>query len=98
MSDQMDAAAPSRKPCPTLTPVFRHRKDTVAEKHHISDVELTPANVNVNTPELPRTQSKTKRNFEKVNDYSFTNVSKKVERIILSYTDYINHNVWRKEF
>jgi len=44
------------------------------------------------------TQSKTKRNFEKVNDYSFTNVSKKVERIILSYTDYINHNVWRKEF
>ncbi len=44
------------------------------------------------------TQSKTKRNFEKVNDYSFTNISKKVERIILSYTDYINHNVWRKEF
>ena len=43
-------------------------------------------------------QSKIERNFAKVNDYSFTNVSKKVERIILSYTDYINHNVWRKEF
>ncbi|MFQ3341826.1 MAG: UDP-N-acetylglucosamine 2-epimerase [Flavobacteriaceae bacterium] len=43
-------------------------------------------------------QSKIERNFEKVNDYSFANVSKKVERIILSYTDYINHNVWRKEF
>jgi len=43
-------------------------------------------------------QSKTERNFAKVNDYSFANVSKKVERIILSYTDYINHNVWRKEF
>ena len=43
-------------------------------------------------------QSKIERNFAKVNDYSFTNVSKKVERIILSYTDYINHNVWRREF
>ena len=32
-----------------------------------------------------------------VNDYSMPNVSEKVMRIILGYTDYINQNVWRKE-
>ena len=31
-----------------------------------------------------------------VTDYTTDNVSKKVLRIILSYTDYINRNVWHK--
>ncbi len=37
-----------------------------------------------------------KRNFRLVSDYSMPNVSSKVLRIILSYTDYINQNVWKK--
>jgi UDP-N-acetylglucosamine 2-epimerase (non-hydrolysing) len=40
--------------------------------------------------------SKDKRQFKLVSDYDVENVSKKVLRIILSYTDYINSVVWRK--
>lgn len=36
------------------------------------------------------------RDFLQVADYSKPNVSLKVARIILSYVDYVNRNVWRK--
>lgn len=41
-------------------------------------------------------ESQGKNTLREVDDYSMSNVSDKVLRIILSYTDYINRNVWRK--
>jgi len=41
--------------------------------------------------------SSAERRFRLVPDYDADNVSKKVLRIILSYTDYINRTVWRKQ-
>ena len=36
------------------------------------------------------------RNFRLVSDYNSPNVSDKVIRIIHSYTDYVNRNIWKK--
>ena len=40
--------------------------------------------------------SRSKRTFKVIPDHDVDNVSKKVLRIILSYTDYINRTVWYK--
>jgi len=39
-----------------------------------------------------------KRNIPKVPEYNYPNISIKVERIILSYINYVNRVVWQKEF
>ena len=46
--------------------------------------------------EIVKLQSAQTRNLLIVEDYSKPNVSLKVERIILSYIDYVNSKVWRK--
>ena len=41
-------------------------------------------------------ESQEKDTLREVADYSMPNVSDKVLRIILSYTDYVNKTVWKK--
>jgi UDP-N-acetylglucosamine 2-epimerase (non-hydrolysing) len=38
----------------------------------------------------------TERTIQLVSDYAATNVSDKIVRIIMSYTDYVNHKIWKK--
>ena len=38
-----------------------------------------------------------KRNINMVKDYEVLNVSLKIERILLSYIDYVNRKIWQKE-
>ena len=47
--------------------------------------------------EVVTKQHNTDRSMKIVSDYDVDNVSKKVLRIILSYTDYVNRTVWHKE-
>jgi UDP-N-acetylglucosamine 2-epimerase (non-hydrolysing) len=43
------------------------------------------------------TQSRgAERSIQLVNDYAVTNVSDKIVRILMSYTDYINQKIWKK--
>ena len=37
------------------------------------------------------------RTLRLVDDYAVPNVSEKIVRLIISYTDYVNRTVWRKE-
>lgn len=47
--------------------------------------------------EIVKGQSLASREFRLVDDYSKDNVSKKIERIIVSYLDYVNERVWYKK-
>jgi UDP-N-acetylglucosamine 2-epimerase (non-hydrolysing) len=64
------------------------------EEASVMMVGLNPERVMQGLMQLEAQNITTDRNFRPVNDYSMPNVSDKVVRIILSYTDYIKRVVW----
>jgi UDP-N-acetylglucosamine 2-epimerase (non-hydrolysing) len=67
------------------------------EQVSVMMVGLNPERILQGLMQLKYQETGTSRNFFPVADYSVPNVSEKVVRIILSYTDYVNRVVWGKE-
>ncbi|MPM92823.1 hypothetical protein SDC9_139959 [bioreactor metagenome] len=71
-----------------------HERPEAMEEASVMMVGLNPERVMQGLVQLQYQQIGSERNFRPVTDYSMPNVSDKVVRIILSYTDYIKRVVW----
>ena len=71
-----------------------HERPEAMEEASVMMVGLNPERVMQGLVQLQYQQIGDERNFRPVADYSMPNVSDKVVRIIISYTDYIKRVVW----
>ena len=73
-----------------------HERPEAMEEASVMMVGLNPERVMQGLAALDVQERSPNRNFREVYDYSMPNVSEKMVRIILSYTDYVNRVVWSK--
>lgn len=73
-----------------------HERPEAMEEASVMMVGLSPERIMQGLVQLQTQEVGEKRNFRSVADYSMPNVSQKMVRIILSYTDYVNRVVWSK--
>ena len=71
-----------------------HERPEAMEEASVMMVGLNPERVMQGLVQLQYQQIGSDRNFRPVADYSMPNVSDKVVRIIISYTDYVKRVVW----
>ncbi len=64
------------------------------EEASVMMVGLNPERIMQGLTQLKYQKRGEERNFRRVADYSMPNVSDKMVRIIISYTDYIKRTVW----
>jgi UDP-N-acetylglucosamine 2-epimerase (non-hydrolysing) len=73
-----------------------HERPEAMEEASVMMVGLSPERILQGLTQLQQQKTGKERNYRPVSDYSMPNVSEKMVRIILSYTDYINRVVWSK--
>lgn len=74
-----------------------HERPEAMEEASVMMVGLSPERILQGLVQVQEQKIHEDRNFRTVADYSMPNVSDKVVRIILSYTDYVNRVVWSKK-
>ena len=73
-----------------------HERPEAMEEAVVMMVGLNPERIMQGLKQLQYQKTGEERNFRRVADYSMPNVSDKMVRIILSYTDYSKRVVWSK--
>jgi UDP-N-acetyl-L-fucosamine synthase len=71
-----------------------HERPEAMEEASVMMVGLNPERILQGLIQSQFQQTGQRRNYRRVNDYSMPNVSEKIVRIILSYTDYVKRVVW----
>ncbi|MFV8465655.1 non-hydrolyzing UDP-N-acetylglucosamine 2-epimerase [Flavobacterium sp. LB1P62] len=71
-----------------------HERPEAMEEASVMMVGLNPERIMQGLTQLQYQKTGEERNLRSVADYSIPNVSEKMVRIILSYTDYIKRTVW----
>jgi UDP-N-acetylglucosamine 2-epimerase len=79
---------------PALNIRESHERPEAMEEASVMMVGLNPERIMQGLVQLRSQKRGMERNFRPVADYSMPNVSEKIVRIILSYTDYIKRTVW----
>ncbi len=83
---------------PALNIREAHERPEAMEEASVMMVGLNPERIMQGLRIIAEQKRGEERTLRPVFDYSMPNVSDKVLRIILSYTDYVNRTVWKKEF
>ncbi|MDI1254471.1 MAG: UDP-N-acetylglucosamine 2-epimerase (non-hydrolyzing) [Flavobacterium sp.] len=79
---------------PALNIRDAHERPEAMEEASVMMVGLNPERIMQGLTQLQYQKRGKERNFRPVADYSMPNVSEKMVRIIISYTDYIKRVVW----
>jgi UDP-N-acetylglucosamine 2-epimerase (non-hydrolysing) len=74
-----------------------HERPEAMEEASVMMVGLNPERILQGLVQLQYQKIGDERTFRRVGDYSMPNVSEKVVKIILSYTDYIKRTVWSED-